>query len=261
MRDGLTTGLSAVSAALDAAEQPVRLFLRDDDAGWDDARLFSLLDCVEQAAVPIDLAVIPQACGAPLARELCARIDGAPGRLGVHQHGYAHTNHETAGRKCEFGGARDAAAQRTDLRAGREHLIALFGARLDAIFTPPWNRCAAYTPRLLAGLGYRALSRDRGAPAQHDVPEVAVDVDWCKYRAAGDDGSGIGRALARCIAAGHGGRGIGVMLHHAVMDGRDLQLLASLIEAVAAHPGARWVSMREILSDEFQVVDLKEEIE
>ena len=49
--------------ALDAASGPVPFFLRDDDAGWDDARLFALLDCTQQAGVPIDLAVIPQSTG------------------------------------------------------------------------------------------------------------------------------------------------------------------------------------------------------
>jgi hypothetical protein len=254
MRDGL----KAVQAALDAAAAPVRLFLRDDDAGWDDARLFKLLDCVELAGVPIDLAVIPQACSDALAQALCARIDAVPARLGVHQHGYAHTNHETVARKCEFGAARSVAAQRDDLRNGRERLHRLFGARLDAIFTPPWNRCAAATPLLLAELGYSALSRDRGAPAQDALPEVAVDVDWCKQRAGGDDA--IGMALARSIGADHAGRGIGVMLHHAVMDAHDLLLLQALFKATAGHPRARWVSINDVLAGATQLFDLKEEI-
>lgn len=254
MRDGL----KAVQAALDAAPAPVRLFLRDDDAGWEDARLLRLLDVTELAGVPIDLAVIPQACGEALAHALCARIDAAPARIGVHQHGYAHTNHETAARKCEFGAARSAMLQRADLHNGRERLRALFGTRLDAIFTPPWNRCSSATPALLLAEGYRALSRDRGAPAQHALPEVAVDVDWCKQRAAGDDA--IGHALAHSIAARTGARSIGVMLHHAVMDAHDLLLLEALLAATAGHPQVRWVAINDILSDDTQLIDIKEEM-
>lgn len=254
MRDGL----KAVQAALDAAAAPVRLFLRDDDAGWDDVRLFRLLDCTELAGVPIDLAVIPQACSAALAHALCARIDAAPARIGVHQHGYAHTNHETVARKCEFGTARSAVLQRADLHNGRERLRALFGARLDAIFTPPWNRCSAATPALLVAGGYRALSRDRGAPAQSALPEVAVDVDWCKQRAGGDDA--IGHALARSIAACSGMRSVGVMLHHAVMDAHDLLLLEALLTATAGHPRACWMAMIDALSAEKQLFDFKEEM-
>ena len=45
----------------------------------------------------------------------------APARL-------AHVNHEREGRKCEFGPARGAAAQRRDIAAGRERLADLLGA-------------------------------------------------------------------------------------------------------------------------------------
>ena len=56
MRDGL----SPVIALLDAlARRRSTLFLRDDDAGWDDARLLALLDTMARAGVPIDLAVDP----------------------------------------------------------------------------------------------------------------------------------------------------------------------------------------------------------
>lgn len=254
----MRTGLIAVQAALDAARAPVHLFLRDDDAGWDDTRLLRLLDCTGRAGVPVDLAVIPRACSEALAHALCARIDASPGRIGVHQHGYAHANHETTARKCEFGDARAIDEQRADLCAGRRRLQALFGARLDTFFTPPWNRCSPATPPLLAALGYRALSRDRGAPAQGALPEVAVDVDWCKERAGGDDR--IGLLLARRISACGGGGSVGVMLHHAVMDAHDLALLSALIAATAGHAHARWTAMDEVCGCVSEHFETKEEI-
>jgi peptidoglycan/xylan/chitin deacetylase (PgdA/CDA1 family) len=241
-------GLSAVLAALDAARSPVQIFLRDDDAGWDDARLYALLDCTERHGVPIDLAVIPQACGDALAVELCARIDAAPGRIGVHQHGFTHANHEAAGRKCEFGGARSMADQRGDLRHGRERLQACFGTRLDATFTPPWNRCSPATPALLAQLGYSTLSRDRTAPAQQALPELPVAIDWCKLQRLAraqnqDGGEHIGVECARRIRTGET---LGIMLHHAQMDQRDLAFLDALLATTGPHPQARWALMREI---------------
>jgi hypothetical protein len=253
-------GLNAVHSALDAVRAPLRLFLRDDDGGWDDARLFKLLDCTAVAGVPIDLAVIPQSCSAALAHTLCARIDAAPALIGVHQHGYAHTNHEPSGRKCEFGAARDVAAQAHDLQRGRERLHGLFGTRLDGWFTPPWNRCSPATPGLLAALGYSALSRDRGAPVQRALPEVAVNVDWCKQRAAGGDdavAATLAQALARRTAAGGS---VGVMLHHAVMDARDLQWLRVLLAATAGHPKVRWVAMNEVLASDSESMTSIEEI-
>ena len=38
---------------------PVPVFFRDDDAGWDDTRLFELLDRFAACSLPVDLAVIP----------------------------------------------------------------------------------------------------------------------------------------------------------------------------------------------------------
>lgn len=241
--------LDTVLAALDAASAPVHFCLRDDDGGWADDCLFALLDCTERAGVPIDVAMIPAATSAALAASLGTRINATPRLVGVHQHGFAHTNHETVERKCEFGAARSLPAQRDDIVAGRERLRELFGARLDPIFTPPWNRCGAGTPALLAALGYAALSRDRGANAQGALPELAVDVDWCKQRrlaaSAGEDfGERIARELARCIGAYST---VGVMLHHADMAADELPLLSALLAAVKAHPRAYWRPMRELI--------------
>lgn len=243
------SGLHALRAALDAATAPVAFFLRDDDAGWDDGALIALLDVVQAAGVPIDLAVIPQATSPALASALHARIDAAPATVGVHQHGYAHSNHETVGRKCEFGDARVVAAQRVDLMAGRRRLQALFGHRLDPIFTPPWNRCSAAAPALLAELGFAALSRSRGAPGQSALVELPIDVDWCRQRRLaaprGEDGlEQIATELARRVRLGGP---VGLMLHHADMDAADLQLLRRLLDSTRNHPHARWRLMRDIL--------------
>jgi hypothetical protein len=239
--------LTPVHAALDAANAPLDIFLRDDDAGWNDARLIALLDVAARAGVAIDLAVIPLAIGDALALELRARIDAAPGRVGVHQHGYAHVNHQSEGRSGEFGAARDLNVQRLDLLRGRALLQQHFDDRLDTIFTPPWNRCAPNTPLLLAELGYRALSRDRGAAPQRALPELPVDVDWSKhYRAGGP--VAIAEALAQTISARSAdGQPLGLMLHHAVMDEGELALLEGWLAELARHPCLRWRSMRSLL--------------
>jgi predicted deacetylase len=241
-------GLDTLLATLDAASAPVAFFLRDDDAGWADAALFALLDRTERAGVPIDLAVIPQATGAALATSLGTLAGAAPQLIALHQHGRSHTNHESDARKCEFGDARSAAVQRDDLRAGRDRLHDLFGARLDPIFTPPWNRCSAATPALLAELGFEMLSRSRGAPAQHALFELPVDVDWCKQRRLAlqrsDDGlARIALELAQRVAAGGP---VGLMLHHAEMNAHDLALLDTLLSATRGHPRARWRPMRDL---------------
>ncbi len=245
MRDGL----SIVLAALDAARAPVRFFIRDDDAGWDDASLLALLDCTARAGVPVDLAAIPQAVSPSLAAELRARMAAAPRSIGLHQHGHSHANHETTQRKCEFGPSHPSDLQRRDLLQGQERLREHLGASVDPIFTPPWNRCAPCTPALLAALGYAALSRDANAPTQHALTELAVHVDWCKERriglAQGDrGGAAIAEKLARQIAAG---ATVGMMLHHAQMDAGDRALLDRWLPLWARHAHAQWRTMRELI--------------
>ena len=95
--------LEPIRGALDRAGAPVTFFFRDDDGGWRDDRLLAMLDLFGDLALPLDLALIPSDLGSEIAGELASRVDSSGGRLGVHQHGFAHRNHEPDGRKCEFG--------------------------------------------------------------------------------------------------------------------------------------------------------------
>jgi peptidoglycan/xylan/chitin deacetylase (PgdA/CDA1 family) len=241
--DASENWLRPVEAALDAAAAAVPVFFRDDDAGWGDVRLMDLLDRFAASRVPVDLAVIPLELDSGLAGELLARP-----RVGLHQHGLAHSNHEREGRKCEFGPARDAAAQRRDIEAGRARLADLLGTRVDPIFTPPWNRCTADTGRCLAALGFEVLSREaRAAPL--DVPglvELPVSIDWFAHR-HGERlrPAELGRRIADAV---RGGGPVGVMLHHAVMDEADLGRVGELLSLVAGHRRARPARMMRLVA-------------
>jgi peptidoglycan/xylan/chitin deacetylase (PgdA/CDA1 family) len=224
-----------MTEALDAAPAPVPIFFRDDDAGWGDERLFALLDALAARGVPVDVAVIPCALDAAVAREL----RGRPG-VGLHQHGRSHANHEREGRKHEFGPTRPAARQRADIADGRERLEALLGDGVDPIFTPPWNRCTIATGRSLVELGFRVLSREsRAAPlGLAGLRELPVHVDFVRLEP--DD---LARRAAATIRAGGP---LGVMLHHEVMDAAAIRRAGELAEVVAAHPGARPARMIEL---------------
>jgi hypothetical protein len=218
--------LEPVERALDAAGEAAVLCFRDDDAGWDDAGLIRLLDRFD--GVPLDVAVIPAALRPPLAAELCARP-----AVRLHQHGYAHVNHEPTGRKCEFGAARPHAAQRRDIAAGKERLAELLGDMVDPVFTPPWNRCTVDTGRCLVELGFEVLSREsRAAPlAIPGLREVPVHVDW--VRLARDE------AAERLAAAIRAGAPAGVMFHHAEMDETSRGAASELLALVGGHERAR----------------------
>lgn len=237
--------LDPLREALLRADGPVQFFFRDDDAGWDDARLFALLDVFEARGVPIDLAVIPQALNDPLAEALRTRRAHAPGQLGLHQHGFCHDNHEQEGRKCEFGPARTLFAQRDDIARGHARLERLLGWT-DPIFTPPWNRCTQATAQALAELGFEALSRDAGAVPLRlaALREIPVCIDWCK---AGDGIDARMQRIAQSTAVALGRRlPVGIMLHHAVMDEADLARLDVLLALLRQSPRVHCLLMREV---------------
>lgn len=247
MTRGFDADWPLLRAALDGCTVPRWFFVRDDDAGWADERLFALLDTMREAGAAIDLAVIPQALGDSLAAQLRARLDASGGRLGVHQHGFAHTNHEPSGRKGEFGVARPLAQRVADVAAGREQLRAAFGERLDAIFTPPWNRCAPDLPSQLPALGIEVLSRDATAAAQAALPELPVQVDWCRHwrEADGDARVALAATDTGLAAAVRGDApAVGLMLHHAVMGDAELARLRELMRMLQHHRRASVQPMR-----------------
>ncbi|HET7584287.1 MAG TPA: hypothetical protein VFK13_05235 [Gemmatimonadaceae bacterium] len=246
--------LDPVRRALDTAPHPVRVFFRDDDAGWDDAALFRLLARFRAYDAPIDLAVIPCALTAPLARRLRRAAEASHGRIGMHQHGYAHANHEVTGRKCEFGASRSAHVQRADIAAGRAILDDLLGAHAERIFTPPWNRCTHETAACLTDLGFRALSRDvTAAPLPpFGLAELRVAVNWLTgprgVRVShGEQGDTLAAAIDAAAASGDP---VGIMLHHAVMDHVALGAIGELLRLFAAHSNVRWSRMQLILAPE-----------
>lgn len=242
--------LEPVVRALGGCGAPVRIFCRDDDGGWNDDALLALVRVHARRRIPLDVAVIPTAATPSLVAQL------APFRaalVGVHQHGCEHANHETLGRRCEFGPSRSAHAQRADIVRGRARLTELFGADVDAVFTPPWNRCTAETVGVLADLGFRALSRDVGAAPlalQPPLVELPVAIDWMKFRRDGvPELAALGQRVAAALdaAATSDDRPIGLMFHHAVMTAADLEAVDALLAVLASSPRAACVRMRDLL--------------
>jgi len=246
----MSAWLRPLRAALDAAPEPVTIFFRDDDAGWADDRLRPLLDRFAAAGAPLDLAVIPESVEPGLAGELVRRRDVGGTHLGVHQHGFAHLNHEPNGRKCEFGPSRSADDQRRDIEEGRLRLEELLGPGVDPVFTPPWNRCTAETARAVQAAGIEVLSREsRAEPlGVSGVLELPVSVDWMRER----DGvritpAEIGGAIADAVAEG---APVGVMLHHAVMSAADRGLVGELLALLQSSAAVRLATMRQLARTE-----------
>jgi hypothetical protein len=239
--------LTPVARALDRRVTPLEVFVRDDDAGWVDERLYALLDCCAARQWPIDLAVIPTAVHRRLAAELIGRA-GEGAAIGLHQHGFSHANHEAEGRPCEFGSWRSRDVQQRDIAEGRMLLLRFFGSAIDPIFTPPWNRCAPFTWQCLLDTGLTAISRDRTAAplAPEPLPECAIHVDWFA-RVKGTRLTPVEWAerLAREISLATAP--LGLMLHHAAMDRDELVAFEALLELFTDR-GVRAMLMRDVLA-------------
>lgn len=231
----MTDWLRPVRDALDALDRPVGCFVRDDDGGWADDRLFAMLDVFERHAMPIDVAVIPDALGPQLADALVART--GQGVLHLHQHGCAHVNHEPPDRrKCEFGAARPVETLHHDVARGWDRLTSMLGDAVEPVFTPPWNRCVDELGGVLAAVGLRVLSRDHtaGLIGHPDVAEVAVNVDWFgSTKGERWTREQLGDRIADRIAAGGP---LGLMLHHGVTDDAELVDIEHLVALLATHP-------------------------
>jgi peptidoglycan/xylan/chitin deacetylase (PgdA/CDA1 family) len=244
----MTKWLDPLRARLDAAPRPVQFFFRDDDVGWGDERLWALLDRFSGPARPIDLAVIPALLNRPLVGALRRRMERSNHDLALHQHGWAHANHEPCGRRSEFGPSRSIAEMRADLRRGRAAMSAAFGPASSVVFVPPWNRCSEVTAAVLRDEGVRALSRDATAEpfGLHGLAEIPVTVDWLAKRKGGGRVAAEERAQLLATAAS-GARPVGVMLHHAVMTDDDLAELDELLGVLDTHPGAVLTSMTALV--------------
>ena len=226
--------MNLLETSLDEAPAPVEVFFRDDDAGWGDERLLRLVDGFARHGLPLDLAVIPTELTPRLADTLRARP------VGLHQHGYAHVNHQREGRKCEFGSDRSRPQQQDDIARGRERLRELLGGRLDPFFTPPWNRCTRDTGEALVALGFAALSREHRAEPLGLLPELSVHLDVARLTNAELD--------ARFAAHVRDGGPVGVMFHHAVMEDDDFARAHALLALLAGHENVAARTMAELVA-------------
>ena len=242
----MTAWLDPLCQALDESDIRIDFFFRDDDVGWADDEFRALLACFRRHSVPLDIAAIPSALTAEFADELCAMHDEAPALVGIHQHGFSHTNHELLGRKCEFGISRTRQEQYRDIQLGKMKLEEMLGPAFDPIFTPPWNRCTEITGECLSELGFRVLSRDATAPslALSGLKELPISIDWfAKKNGSRLSFQALGTLTANTVKQS---RPVGIMLHHELMKAVERDLIDDLLVLLSTHRHAHCKLMAEI---------------
>ncbi|AGW13983.1 polysaccharide deacetylase family protein [Megalodesulfovibrio gigas] len=234
--DALRQARQALDRGLDRLDAPAcPVFFRADDCGvpgnvWQEfVHLFLL------RRLPLAPSLVPAWLTAARWKILAAQVAAAPTLFAWHQHGRQHVNHETAGKKMEFGPARTREEKHLDLTAGRLRLETLLGPAFLPLFTPPWNRVDEDTLELLAELGYAAISRSRNArpPALPSLPDVYINVDLHTRKEPTPDAAwtGLLQELEDGAAAGR----IGIMCHHQRMNRAALDWLAGFLSLLAGH--------------------------
>lgn len=243
---GQRSWLAPIREALDRCAEPRAIFVRNDDVGWGWERLERLIALTRARRLPLDLAVIPAALTNDRARWLLDERGRHTARIGLHQHGYAHVNHEGEGaRKSEFGSARSPELLATDLHSGQQRLADLLPDALDPVFTPPWNRCASSLGPLLVAAGITILSRDTSAPPleTRGLIECPTTCDWF----AKSRGVPVGRAEwgQLCAKALSDHQIAGLLFHHGATEDEEWPAIEALLDLLCAHSKCRFVSLLE----------------
>ncbi|HBH29680.1 MAG: hypothetical protein N839_0002910 [Desulfofustis sp. PB-SRB1] len=224
------------------------IFFRADDIGVPSRNFSRLLSLFITHQLPLCLAVVP--CWLTVARwRQIAHEAGDHEKLWCwHQHGWRHKNHETAGKKCEFGAHRKKDLMQSELCRGRARLENLLGESFTPVLTPPWNRIADGVAELARHCKLRAISTSgvglKRIPGS--IPDFSVNVDLHtrKEKTGGRKVIGITNDFASAVADGR----IGVMIHHQHMAEEDFNFLDGLLALVTGQPGFIPVTFANLLN-------------
>lgn len=227
----------------------VEFWLRDDDAAAPHAALERLFELTGHWQIPLALAVIPHHAEAQLFSSLPPGTD-------VLQHGFDHHNRAGEGeKKCEFPSGEASESAKERLCRGRERLTALAGSRTINVLVPPWNRISAALIPLLAGWGFRGVSRFRPRMAKRTAGllEFNTHVDLIAWK-GGRGFVGVEPALEQAVrhlaarreAAVDPTEPTGWLTHHACHDAATWRFLEELFARLQQEPAVRWRSAREL---------------
>jgi peptidoglycan/xylan/chitin deacetylase (PgdA/CDA1 family) len=220
------------------------LWWRDDDAAGPSAPLAELLALSRRSAVPLALAVIPEA----------AHAEAIGDAQFVLLHGCDHRNRAAPGeKKTEFPAGEPDAEALERLARARERLARLAGERFIPALAPPWNRLRESLVARLAEAGISGLSRyGARARAGAGVREVNTHADIIAWRGSrgfvGEEGA-LG-LIVQHLAARRSGRAdaaepSGILTHHAQHDAAAWRFLERLFDETRA-AGAAWLSARQL---------------
>lgn len=223
----------------DAGRQ-VECWWRDDDAGAVLPPLKQLVELSKKKAIPLALAVVPEAAEPELFRLL---HDG----VSVLQHGTDHRNRAAAGeKKTEYPALEAMEAALSRISDGFGRLRAFAGPRFFPVLAPPWNRLRKDLLKKLPAIGIRGVSAYGARVSAEPAPglrQVNTHVDIVAWR-QGKRFIGESAALALAMKSMAGGEPLGWLTHHAEHEADAWEFLERLFTI----GDIRWLSAAEAFS-------------
>ena len=226
-----------------------QVFFRADDIGVPGKQFSRLIRLFRDNKLPLCLAVVPTWLTDARFQSLQSLTGKSRFQWCWHQHGWLHKNHETIGKKQEFGPGRPGAKQLEDLKKGKQRLTRILGESFSPYFTPPWNRCSMDTLHGLQSLDFKAVSRSQKAkpispPALPDL-QINTDLHTRKEKLPEIALNELLKELELGIRSGQSG----IMIHHQRMNRAAFDFLALLLQIIASHQQlspARFQEIRNI---------------
>jgi hypothetical protein len=237
----------AIERGLASGTGEAQIFFRADDIGAPGKQFNQLIQLFLEHNLPLCLAVVPTW----LTTARFQALQKVTGKLSSqwcwHQHGWLHRNHESRGKKQEFGSGRPAEEQFADLKNGKERLLNILEGSFAPYFTPPWNRCSLETLQGLQDLHFLAVSRSQRAqpPSPQNLPDLQVNIDL-HTRKEPDPDTSLKAFLKELEQGVAGGRG-GIMIHHQRMNQAAFDFLALLLSIVVSRAALHPVRFQEIV--------------
>ena len=143
-----------------------------------------------------------------------------------------------------------------ELEAGRAIMQAAFGAQFLPVVAAPWNHI---DPQLMPGLrerGYLGVSSYGERPLFPPLPgfveaNIHFDVSNWKHGACFRGEAAalemiVGHLSRRRLGEAEQDEPTGIVTHHAALDEASWNFMAELLDFVAGHPAAEWLSPKEI---------------
>lgn len=239
---------ATINEGYEKSNSPPVVFFRADDIGIPSGTFSQLIGSFKKHELPLCLATVPAWLTDDRLSQLYEITGKSKEQWFWHQHGYVHHNHEPTGKKQEFGPARSYDDISTRLEKGKIRLDHFLGSLNQPVFTPPWNRCSGETLQALQDLGFKGISRSRGArphtPQSFPDFQVNVDLHTRKETSPEQGFNNLLKEIDQGLASGK----CGIMLHHQRMNKRAVALLDTLLHCLKKQPRLSCVHFGDLLS-------------